>query len=190
MNSFSIAAEIGRLAPAQIPPAEVAVSPAETNLRTHWDQLTKNLARLGKQQLRANQSIEFLETQLAEAKEEAHEHRRESLRLRESAVASAQKVVEVLDTLDDVLVLARQVGDAAWVVNIERAIGKTLRVFEQIAITEVSAQGEAFSPEEHEALDTVEAGEGERPYQIVQTVRRGFRFQGNLLRRAEVVTTR
>jgi molecular chaperone GrpE len=190
MTRFSITAEIARLTPAELPPAAETLAPSDASLLEHWDQVSRNLARLGKQQMRANQTIEFLETQLAEAKEQAHEHRREAVRLQESAAGSAQKVVEVLDTLDDVLVLARQVRDSAWVSNIERVIQKTLRTFEQIGITEVSALDEAFSPEEHEALDTVEPGKGGRPYQIVQVIRRGFRFQGKLLRRAEVVTTR
>lgn len=188
MTAFSISSEIARLTPAVVEGPEIAVPPPTTT--EQLEQLTRNLARLGKQQLRANQSIEFLESQLADVQELSHEFRRETIRLREQATHAAAKLLDIIDALDDVLVLARQVGDQTWAENLERLTQRALRAFEQAGITEISAQGEAFNPEEHLGIDTIAPTEGQPRDQIVEVIRRGFRLNGTLLRPAEVITTR
>ena len=189
MNTFSIKTEIDRLTPVDLGDEPPPLIDGES-LISQWDQVTKNLARLGKQQLRSNQTVEFLESQLRETQERADEYRREATRLREESYRTASTVLEVLDTLDDVTVLARQMEDTKWISNLERLASKTLRVFEQLGIAEISAPGEAYNPEEHDALDTVAPVEGQHPHQITQVIRRGFRYKGSVLRRAEVITTR
>ena len=61
---------------------------------------------------------------------------------------------------------------------------------QQVGLTEIPALGEAFDAEEHDALDTAERHGDQAPYLVVQVIRRGFRFHGSVLRRAEVITTR
>lgn len=186
---FSIQEELARLAPIEL---DLAAEEAEhaPPLLEQWDQVSKNLARLGKQQLRANQAAEFLEGQLREAKELADEHRRESVRLREEARQTAGRTLGIVDTLDDVMVLARQSANAKWLSHLERLTQKTLLILEEIGLAEIAAEGEPFNPEVHEALDTVERSDGQPAYQVVQVVRRGFRYRGAVLRRAEVITAR
>jgi molecular chaperone GrpE (heat shock protein) len=67
---------------------------------------------------------------------------------------------------------------------------RTLEAFGAIGLTEIQAGGKAFSEEEHEALETVEREPGQEPFQVVEVVRRGFRFDGSVLRRAQVLTSR
>ncbi len=52
----------------------------------------------------------------------------------------------------------------------------------------VAAEGRAFDPQEHEAVATV--GGDAPPGQVVQEVRRGYRYYGRLLRPARVVVGR
>lgn len=188
MTTFSITDEIARLTPAPLEEPEVPLLPQAA--AGQLEEITRNLARLGKQQMRSNQSIEFLEARLAEAREEGHEHRREVIRLREEAVHEATKLLDIIDAADDLLVLARQVGNQRWIENLERLTRRVLRAYEQAGMTEISAEGEAFNPEEHLGIDTVEAGEGQERDMIVEVIRRGFRYRGALLRPAEVITTR
>ncbi len=187
---FSIQEELARLAPVELDLDAEEEAEHAPPLLEQWDLVSKNLARLGKQQMRANQAAEFLEGQLREAREQADEHRRESARLREQAHRAASRTLGIVDTLDDVMVLARQNANAKWVTHLERLTRKTLLILEEIGLTEIAAEGEPFDAEVHEALDTVEPGDGQPAYQIVQVVSRGFRYQGAVLRRAEVITTR
>jgi molecular chaperone GrpE len=187
--AFSPRDEIARLTALDLDGAAAEVPP-DDGLAGQWSEVTRNLARLGKQQLRMNQTVELLEAQLAEARERGDEHRRDAGRLREQAAATARRLLELVDTLDDVSVLARQIGDPKWLAHLERFGARTLRILEQVGLGEISALGQAFDPEEHDALDTAERHGEQAPYEIVQVIRRGFRFHGAVLRRAEVITTR
>ena len=186
--AFSVQREIQRLAPAELepsPPPDTLVPLSEL-----WDQVTKNLARLGKQQFRANQTIEFVEQQARNAEEQAETYRRENILLREKAEDSAKKLLSIIDALDDVAVMARQRGDPTWISHIERLTDKTLKVYGTVGLSEVSASGEAFNPEEHEVLDVVAPAPGQDSHQIVEVIHRGFRYNGQVLRRAQTITTR
>jgi len=185
--ALDVGAEIARLVPLDLEAADEA---AAAPLVEQWDELSRTLARLGKQQLRANQSVEFLEGQLADAKERADEHRREAVRLREEARQSAQTLLDLVDTLDDLAVFARQLRDERWIAHAERMLAKALRVLGQLGLAEIPALGETFDPTEHEAAQSVERAADQRPYEVVEVIQRGFRYNGQVLRRAQVITTR
>jgi molecular chaperone GrpE (heat shock protein) len=189
-TAFSARDEIARLTAIDLDAASSADDGPDDSLTGQWGEVNRNLARLGKQQLRINQAVELLQAQLAEAQERADENRREAGRLRDQATSTARKLLELVDTLDDVTVLARQIGDPKWLVHLERFAAKTLRILDQVGLSEIPALGEVFDAEEHDALDTAERQEGQSPYQVVQVIRRGFRWNGAVLRRAEVITTR
>ncbi|HVG45408.1 MAG TPA: nucleotide exchange factor GrpE [Longimicrobium sp.] len=185
--ALDVRAEIARLVPIGLEaPEEDAGAP----LVERWEDVSRTLARLGKQQLRSNQSLDFLESQLAEAKERADEHRREAARLREESRRNAQALLDLVDTLDDLAVFARQLRDERWITHAERMLAKTLRVLGQLGLAEIPALGEAFDPAEHEAAQSVERSGEQRPYEIVEVIQRGFRYNGQVLRRAQVITTR
>jgi molecular chaperone GrpE len=185
--ALDVGAEIARLVPIDLEAADEA---AAAPLVEQWEEVSRTLARLGKQQLRANQSVEFLEGQLADAKERADEHRREAARLREEARQNAQTLLDLVDTLDDLAVFARQLRDERWIAHAERMLAKALRVFGQLGLAEIPALGEAFDPKEHEAAQSVERAADQRPYEVVEVIQRGFRYNGQVLRRAQVITTR
>ncbi len=186
--SLDVRAELARLVPIELEaPADAAPG---APLVLQWEELSRNLARLGKQQLRANQSLEFLENELGEAKARGDEHRREAARLREEARRNAQALLDLVDTVDDLLVFAKQLRDERWMKHAERILAKALRVFGQLGLAEIPALGEAFDPTEHEAAQTVERTGDQRPYEIVEVIQRGFRHNGQVLRRAQVITTR
>lgn len=201
MTAFSIQEELRRLTPidleaeteenASAPPVPYAV----------WEAVARNMAKLGKHQLRATQHVEDIaqQTQVAitearlaaeAAREDAEDRRREVLRLRESAQNTALRVVGFLDSLDDVHVLARQRGDSQWLKYVDRLTHDAMVMLQSIGITEIPAAGRMFDPEEHEALDTVEPSGTRRQFEIVEIVQRGFRLDGRVLRRAQVITVR
>jgi molecular chaperone GrpE len=196
---FSIQEEIHKIAPLDLNDAPEAEP--DGDLLGAWEQIATSLSRLGKQQFRANQNAEYLARQMetsfeevrklaAEAHEQGERYRRENSWLRDETTRVAGRVVEFMDALDDVTVLARQTNDPRWLNHLERLTTKALQILGSVGITEIPAEGLGFDEEVHEALDTVEREPGQDVYRIVEVIRRGFRFNGGILRRAQVLTTR
>ena len=162
------------------------------DLRQQFESVARSVGRLGRQQLQANQRADLLADELRRALEEARErgdeHRRDNARLRDEARRRAKALLEIVDTLDDLAALVRGRGDAVWLEHLDRLTRKTLQAFARAGLAEIDAGG-AFHEEEHEALETVDAAPGQERQQIVEVARRGFRLDGQLLRRAQVVTT-
>jgi molecular chaperone GrpE (heat shock protein) len=171
-------------------PAEA--EPGPPDLRVQLESVARSVGRLGRQQLQANQRAELLADELRrsldEARERGDEHRRENARLTDEARRRARALLDIIDTLDDLAALVRGRGDAVWLQHLERLTKKTLQAFGRAGLAEIDAAG-TFHEEEHEALETVEAAPGQERMQIVEVARRGFRLDGQLLRRAQVVTT-
>lgn len=197
---FTVQDEIQRLLPVDLELRDEAALP-EGSLLPVWDQLIDLLTKIGKQQFRTGQGVELLAdrnrdaiVRLAEAtellREQADAQHQAATRLGDEAEGMASKAVEIIDTLDDLALLAREGDDLRWLQNVERLQDKVLRVLEGMGITPIPAAGEAFDPEVHEALDTVERGPEQQPYEVVSVLQRGFRFRGRVLRPVQVITTR
>lgn len=202
MKTFSATAEIQRLLAMDSGTLDDELpAPALGIPVSALDEINKSLARLGKEQWRANQQAETLADQAKVAVEEmrlssvalrdqSEEHRRESARLHEDAMTTAAKVLTFIDSLDDVRVLALQRGDGQWLKYVERLASDAVTMLQSIGLTEIPAVGRVLDPEEHEAVDTVERPAGGRQYAVVEVVQRGFRYRGAVLRRARVITAR
>lgn len=195
---LSIKQELERLEPITtdaLPDTNQASSALE-----QWEALTKALARTGKQQLRANQNMELALQQSANALaqveergrllgEQAESDRRHIQRLRDDTRAVRLTALGTIDMLDDLMAMARQKGDPQWVDRVERLVSRTLDVLAQMGLSEIPAAERAFDEQAHEAVDAVDRGEREA-YMVVEVIRRGFRYDGEVLRRSQVVATR
>jgi molecular chaperone GrpE len=198
---FSIQDELRALQPIVIGgPEENAPAPFMDNAPTTWDVVAKALGRLGKQQLRATQqtelAIEELKAALERSKamqedlrEQADEHRRRTQRLEAEGRDARLAALSILDALDDLATVARQKNDPQWTSRVERLTARTLEALAEMGLTEVPSADVAFDERAHEIVDTTDRGTRD-PYQVVDVLRRGFRYQGMVLRRAQVVTTR
>jgi molecular chaperone GrpE len=195
---FSIDAELKRLEPIDLD--QLPSDPAPTSALAQWDELTKALARMGKQQLRANQNAELalerLTPVLAEAeenlralREQCDEYRRRLQTAQRDARETRLAALAVIDMLDDLMVMARQRGDPQWVTRVERLAGRTLDSLAAMGLAEIPAADRPFDEQVHEAVDTTDRGDRD-PYLVVEVIRRGFRYDGAVLRRAQVVATR
>src|SRR5689334_19719245 len=195
MTMFSVRDEIQRLVPADL---ETGLDPVSTRAgvaMNEWEEVIKNLARLGKQQWRMNQQFELVADQARSALDEVRrdaitlrdqldELRRENVRLHDDTRATALRILMFIDALDDVGVLAKQRAEAQWLKYVDRLTHDAMAMLHSIGLTEIVALGRSFDSEEHEALDTVERPDGSSQYEIVEVVQRGFRYHGRVLRRA------
>jgi molecular chaperone GrpE (heat shock protein) len=188
---LSVTEEIRKLVPLDVEDAGEP-EPGPADVRAQLESVARSVGRLGRQQLQANQRAELLSDELRraldEARERSDEHRRENARLTDEARRRARALLDIIDTLDDLAVLVRGRGDPVWLEHLERLTKKTLQAYGRAGLAEIDAAG-TFHEEEHEALETVDAAPGQERMQIVEVARRGFRLDGQLLRRAQVVTT-
>jgi molecular chaperone GrpE len=198
MTMFSIAAELERLAPISL--AELPDELLPASAVSQWEELTKTLARMGKQQLRANQNVDAALQQMSAAltqaddnaralRDQCDEYRRELQDRRQDAREVRLTALTMIDLLDDLMAMARQKGDDQWTGRVERLSAGTLDALAQMGLTEVPAADVGFDERTHEVVDTVERGDL-APHSVVDVIRRGFRYDGTILRRAQVVATR
>lgn len=201
---LSIHDEIARLQPISLPATvenPATGSGADRTLLDILDEVTKTIGRLGRQQLRANQqhdlladelrtAIEQLRSDAEAARDQAESYRRELQRQQNEARERAERVLEIMDVLDELSALVRQKGDPQWAKHLDRLTTRTIQILEQVGYSEVNAEGALFNEEEHEVVEAIDRVAGQEPYRVVEVIHRGFRWNGRVLRRAQVVSTR
>lgn len=115
---------------------------------------------------------------------------RENERLRATASESAAAaLLPVLDNLDRALASNRNDEDPFYK-GVEMVRGQFFSVLEGMGVTPVDTVGSPFDPALHEAVATVEAGEGIEDGTITEEIQAGYRIAGRILRAARVKVAR
>ncbi len=101
---------------------------------------------------------------------------------------SASMIMKLLPVLDDMeIALAASHKDASAKETrhgFEMLHRKMLQVLEKEGLSEMKALGEQFDPYRHEAVRTADADEDGK---VVEVLKKGYLFRGNVLRHAMVV---
>jgi len=153
-------------------------------------ELSKNLARLAKHQFRSTQSMEAMAEACRRAEEQAQEHRRDAARMAETRRQDAIRLLGIVDAVDDAAIVARQIGDARWTERLDRLASRLLQTLAGMGVSEIPARGNPFNEELNEALETVPQTPESGPGTVQEVVSRGFLYEGKVVRRAQVITTR
>lgn len=152
------------------------------------------IGKLARQQFRTGQQVEYaleqLRQQLEEVRTTSDQRRREIEVLRDDGRDCRLRIVEALDALDDLLVIARQRQESFWLGRLERLGARFADALAAVGVTELPAMGSTFDEYLHEVLETTDAPDGASPHTVVDVIRRGFRHEGAVLRRVQVITTR
>ena len=95
------------------------------------------------------------------------------------AEALVEKLLPVLDTFD--LAVAHQQ-------DFEHALGSLLNVLEKEGLERIQPDGEAFDPNEHDAVahEAAPEGEGDVIPSVCEVMRPGYRWKGRVVRPAMV----
>lgn len=127
--------------------------------------------------LRQAAELENVKKRLTREKEEAIRYANENL---------IRDLLPVLDNLERAVEHAREGGDGKPLLEgVELVLKGFLDVLERYGVTRISAKGEVFDPEKHEALAQVESEEYE-PNRVVEEHLKGYYFLDRLLRPALV----
>ena len=93
----------------------------------------------------------------------------------------AEDLIEVLDNLERALLSADE--DSTVVQGVKMVADQLYETLEKKGLQKIDAEGEEFDPELHKAVDTEE---GEHN-QVLQQKRKGYMFDDQVIREAEVV---
>jgi len=163
-----------------VPVEAATVTPEELGeLKGRAAKADENWERL----LRTTADFDNFKKRAAREKQEAIKYANESL---------LQKLVPVLEHLDMALAAAQTSGPEAGQ-SLQTGVNMVCQQFKNVlaeaGLEEVEALGKPFDPNLHEALsqqETPDVPEG----QVVQQLRKGYRFRDRLLRPASVVVAK
>lgn len=198
--TLDLTRELQQLAAAMNVPDIQADPSVGRSVQDAWQELTEMMAKVGRQQMRANQAVESVTgdlkaaaarnaEQLSHVAELAQAVRRERDALRAAAIEARRELLAIVDYQDDLLAMARQRGDAIWTERIERLVTRTLGTLSAVGLREIPADREPFDDRRHEAVSTEDRGDRQE-HLIVEVIRRGFWYDDQVLRRSQVVVTR
>lgn len=120
--------------------------------------------------------------------------RRRTLREKEQLALTAgeQIILALLPTLDD-LDRALKAAEAsqnleALKEGVELLHKKLAGALERQGVEPITALGEAFNPDLHEAIANLPVDDPEKKGKVIEEMERGYRFRGKVIRYARVVT--
>ncbi len=168
-NEPLMAVDAASVAPEQLEELKERAAKADEN----WERLVRTTA-----------DLENFKKRAAREKQEAIKFANEGL---------LQKLIPVLDHFDMALAAAQTAPQAEAVQSLQTGISMVYQQLKnslaEAGLEEVDASGKAFDPNLHEAVsqkETNEAPEG----QVLQQIRKGYKFRDRLLRPASVVVAR
>jgi len=164
-----VALEPGTIAPEQLTELKERAAKADE----HWDRL-----------LRTTADFDNFKKRAAREKQDAIKFANESL---------LQKLIPVLDNFDMALAAAQTSGKGEAVQSLQTGVNMIYQQLKsaltEAGLEELDAADKPFDPNLHEAVsqkETAEVPEG----QVVQQLRKGYKFRDRLLRPASVVVAK
>lgn len=186
--SLDIQAELAALPALNLPTAEA--SDGVTSATT----VSQALNKLARQQFKAGQlaehALEQLRADLEQTRTLSNERRREIERWKLDAEETRVRLIETLDALDDLLVMARQREDEFWMGRLTRLESRFSTLLQTLGVTELPGVGHSFDEYLHEVLEVTDTPAGVQPHIVAEQVKKGYRYDGRVLRRAQVITTK
>ena len=149
-------------------------SPSELE-KLHQDLTAKELEAKNNYDLFLRQSadLENFKKRVAREKEEAFKYGNEAL---------VKDLLPMLDNLERALEHAELGGNGKPLLEgIELVLKGFLEILEKHGVTQISAKGETFNPQKHEAFAQVESKDHE-PNTVVQELHKGYFMRDRLLR--------
>ncbi|MGQ3892241.1 nucleotide exchange factor GrpE [Legionella sp. CNM-4043-24] len=149
-----------------------------------------------------------LEEKLTLAEQKAHENWEKSVRAvaeldnvrrrTERDIANAHRyglekivssLIPVADSLEQALQLAKNEDDSAMAEGLQLTFQLFLDALQKHGVTRIDPQGEAFNPQEHEAMSTQEVADV-APNTVVVVFQKGYKLSDRVVRPARVIVSK
>jgi molecular chaperone GrpE len=137
-------------------------------------QLEADLAEMKSRYLRSLADMENVRRRARLDVEEAHRFGTDRL---------MTDLLPVLDNMARALDAADTAADLeAWKQGVEATRRQLAEALERHGLKKLESVGQDFDPNRHEAILQVEAGEGQRPHEVVEELRSGYTLNDRVLR--------
>jgi len=130
--------------------------------------------------------LEFRYNEINKKSEEILELKRLVKEINKDKENIIKKIIVFTDQFDVINEFAMLTKNKGWEENMKGVLKVVDNNLKEIGITEVPALDEIFNEEQHECVDTVEDSLKEK-YQIVKVYKKGYRYNGKVIRCASVV---
>lgn len=167
------------------------LSTIESNI-PNFDQ---NLKKWLKNDKKNDKIIEMLNEELKEKDKEIYLKEKEYNEEHRKNLKIYKKVIEIIDSIDDIYEYAKNTNNEALKLNIYNVYKKINRYLNDIGIEEIKSKMEIMDPELHECVEVKDIdefnslnGEEDKVVEdtIVEVIKKGYKLNGNVLRVAKV----
>ncbi len=167
------------------------LSTIESNI-PNFDQ---NLKKWLKNDKKNDKIIEMLNEELKEKDNEIYLKEKEYNEEHRKNLKIYKKVIEIIDSIDDIYEYAKNTDNEALKLNIYNVYKKINRYLNDIGIEEIKSKMEIMDPELHECVEVKDIdefnssnGEEDKVVEdtIVEVIKKGYKLNGNVLRVAKV----
>ena len=143
--------------------------------------LEQDLKEAQDQHLRAQAELENLRKRSARELENAHKYGIERF---------AKEVLEVKDNIEmGIESLKQQKDSSKHLEGMQLTLNTLTQTLERFAVTELDPDGEAFDPEQHEAMSAQESSK-HPPNTVILVIKKGYLLHDRLLRPAIVIISK
>lgn len=144
---------------------------------TEVDDLKEQLSQKEDQFLRAQAEIVNMRNRFQKERENLSRYRAQDL---------AKALLPAIDNLERALETDSG-DDEGLKKGVEMVLDSLRQALKENGIEEIAALGEIFDPTVHQAVQTVEISEGQKPDEIVQVFQKGYKLYDRILRPAMVI---
>ena len=96
----------------------------------------------------------------------------------------------MIDNFERALEHVEEQDDDAFVIGVSMVYKQLLDILEVMGVTEISALGEVFNPNLHQAIQQTEAEEGAETNTVVTVVQKGYMLGDKILRHSMVIVNK
>jgi molecular chaperone GrpE len=166
---------------------KAAAPEEEASVEEQADQVSADLDELGETKRERDEYLDLAQRTRADFENYRKRAAREAEEARARSKAEiAGQLIPIVDNLERALEAS---GDATALADGVKLIHRDLgELLERIGVEAYDPAGERFDPTWHEALQTRPA-EGAEPGQVIETLDKGYRLNGQALRPARVVVS-
>jgi Molecular chaperone GrpE (heat shock protein) len=100
-----------------------------------------------------------------------------------------KKMISIIDQVDNIYRYAFESENEQLLNNFNSTFKNITKDLREIGIEEIPTVGEIFDYELHQCIDTIEKN-GAAQYEIVNTIKKGYKYNGKVLRPAYVIAAK
>lgn len=153
------------------------------------EEMKAEINRLNKTNKKNLMTISMLTDELTQKTNENSKLTKQFDELSSFQKASINALIDVMDDFENIYKYARTSNNESLIANMTSVMKLLKNKMSSLNIKEIATIGETFNPELHECIQAVERKDKNK-YEIIDTIKKGYIFNENVIRIAKVVAVK